>query len=75
MSTASVLAIFNPSKETELHTDACRVGYGAILTQRQEDGRFHPTYYFSKATSPEDTDCSALSQTFDKKNMCPIIAR
>lgn len=105
--TPPVLAIFDRSKETELHTDASAVGYGAVLLQRQGDGKMHPVYYYSKATSPEEsrchsyeletlaivyalqkfdnylrpieftiiTDCSALSPTFDKKNLCPKIAR
>lgn len=87
--------------------DASAVGFGAVLLQRQEDGKIHPVYYYSKATSADEarchsyeletmaivyalrkfrnylcsvpfkiiTDCSALSLTFDKKNMCPKIAR
>lgn len=105
--TPPVLAIFDRSKETELHTDASAVGFGAVLMQRQSDGKMHPIYYYSKATSASEarchsyeletlaivyavrkfrnylygtpfkimTDCSALSLTFDKKNMCPKIAR
>lgn len=102
-----VLAIFDRLRETELQTDASAVGFGAVLLQRQDDGKMHPVYYYSKATSPEEarchsyeletlaivyalrrlrsylygvsfkiiTDCSALSLTFDKKNISPKIAR
>lgn len=105
--TPPVLAIFDRSRETELHTDASAVGFGAVLMQRQGDGKMHPVYYYSKATSANEarchsyeletlaivyalrkfrtylygvtfkiiTDCSALALTFDKKNMCPKIAR
>lgn len=107
LTTAPVLAVFDRSRETELHTDASAVGFGAVLLQRQADGKMHPVYYYSKATSAAEarchsyeletmaivyalrkfrsylygvsfkiiTDCSALSLTFDKKNMCPKIAR
>lgn len=105
--TPPVLAVFDRLKETELHTDASAVGFGAVLLQRQSDGKMHPIYYFSKATSASEarchsyeletlaivyavrkfrsylygvsfkivTDCSALALTFDKKNLCPKIAR
>ena len=32
---ASTLAIHDPEKETELHTDACKLVFGAVLLQRQ----------------------------------------
>lgn len=49
-----VLALYNPQRETELHCDASAVGFGGILLQRQDDGKFHPTAYFSKrATEAE----------------------
>ncbi|GFX16283.1 retrovirus-related Pol polyprotein from transposon 17.6 [Trichonephila clavipes] len=35
-------------EKTELHTDACKQGYGAILLQEAEDGKLHPVYYMSK---------------------------
>ncbi|GFY07870.1 hypothetical protein TNCV_4288061 [Trichonephila clavipes] len=37
-------------EKTELHTDACKQGYGAILLQEAEDGKLHPVYYMSKKT-------------------------
>lgn len=47
-----VLAIYSPGLETELHCDASASGFGAILMQKQVDGRFRPVSYFSKRTTP-----------------------
>ncbi|GFT78487.1 pro-Pol polyprotein [Trichonephila clavipes] len=38
-------------EKKELHTDACKQGYGAILLQEAEDGKLHPVYYMSKKTN------------------------
>ncbi|GFX87280.1 retrovirus-related Pol polyprotein from transposon 17.6 [Trichonephila clavipes] len=38
------------ARKTELHTDAYKQGYGAILLQEAEDGKLHPVYYTSKKT-------------------------
>ncbi|XP_039312411.1 uncharacterized protein LOC120359338 [Solenopsis invicta] len=70
-----VLEIFNPKLKTELHTDACRDGFGAILLQRNpNDNKLHPVYYFSRKTSVAE-HCAALRQTMDKIKLCPKIAR
>ncbi|XP_037932693.1 uncharacterized protein LOC119667472 [Teleopsis dalmanni] len=65
--TPPVLAIFNHTKETELHTDASKLGFGAVLLQRQNFIRGIPFKIV--------TDCSELSPTFEKKNISPKIAR
>lgn len=48
---APVLCVFDPKRETELHTDASSRGFGAVLLQKQVDSKFHPVAYFSKVTS------------------------
>lgn len=55
LSNEPVLAIFNPQCETELHTDASALGYGAVLLQRSSsDGQLHPVHYMSKKTTPQE---------------------
>lgn len=51
-----ILNLYRVGAETELHTDASKHGYGAILLQKNgEDQRFHPVYYASgKITLAEE---------------------
>lgn len=50
-----ILSIFDPTAETELHTDASKVGVGGILMQRcPGDEHFRPVAYYSRQTSPEE---------------------
>ncbi|XP_011699701.1 PREDICTED: uncharacterized protein K02A2.6-like, partial [Wasmannia auropunctata] len=50
LTSSPVLHIYNPLAETELHTDASRQGFGAILLQKQKTDWWAPIAYFSKAT-------------------------
>lgn len=47
-----ILALYNPSLKTQLHTDASKWGVGGILLQEQESGDLKPIAYFSRQTSP-----------------------
>ncbi|GFW01347.1 retrovirus-related Pol polyprotein from transposon 17.6 [Trichonephila clavipes] len=51
MTEGPILHLYKYGRKTELHTDACKQGYGAILLQEAEDGKFHPVYYMSKKTN------------------------
>ncbi|GFS35471.1 transposon Tf2-6 polyprotein, partial [Trichonephila inaurata madagascariensis] len=57
-----LLHIYKYGSRTELHTDACKKGYGAILLQEAEDGKLHPVYYMLKKTNTakEKYDSSEL---------------
>ncbi|GFV08043.1 retrovirus-related Pol polyprotein from transposon 17.6 [Trichonephila clavipes] len=51
MSEGPILHLYKYGRKPELHTDACKQGYGAILLQEAEDGKLHPVYYMSKKTN------------------------
>ncbi|GIY59828.1 retrovirus-related Pol polyprotein from transposon 297 [Caerostris darwini] len=54
-----VVTIFIQGRTTELHTDASKYGYGAVLLQEAEDGKLHPIHYMSKKTSLADEKYSS----------------
>ncbi|GBM60122.1 Transposon Ty3-I Gag-Pol polyprotein [Araneus ventricosus] len=62
MSEGPVLRIYKYGRRTELHADASKQGYGAVLLQEAEDEKLHPIYYMSRKTSPaeEKYDCYEL---------------
>jgi hypothetical protein len=43
-----VLCVYNPKTRTELHTDASSIGLGAVLMQKQSDGKLKPISYYSR---------------------------
>jgi len=49
-----VLRLYDPSAETELHTDACAQGLGAILLQKQSDKSWSPIAYYSHPNSDSE---------------------
>lgn len=65
-----ILAIYNPSRETELHTDASSHGFGAVLMQRQADSRFHPTAFYSRPT----TDAESRYHSFELETLAIVYA-
>ena len=44
-----VLAYPDPNREYLLEMDALRLGLGAVLSQRQSDGKYHPVAFGSRA--------------------------
>lgn len=65
LSNKPVLRLYCLTAETELHTDASALGFGAILVQRDSEDRicstqrrsnmFHPVYYASGKTTPAES--------------------
>lgn len=56
--TRQVLAIYDHSAETELHTDASKLGIGGILLQRPQGSTdsLKPVAYYSRQTTPEENN-------------------
>ena len=46
---APVLAYPDPNKEYLLKMDALRLGLGAVLSQKQSNGKYHPVAFGSRA--------------------------
>lgn len=60
LTSAPVLSIYNPKRDTELHTDASSQGFGAVLLQKQEDGKWHPVSYFSRRTTTAESQYNSF---------------
>lgn len=54
-----VLKLYKLSASTELHTDASKHGYGAILLQRDDNDVLRPVYYVSGRTTPAEEKYSS----------------
>lgn len=63
-----VFALCNPKSATELYCDASSIGFGAVLLQKKEDGRFYPAFYFSKKT----TEAESKYYSFELKTLAII---
>ncbi|GFX34463.1 hypothetical protein TNCV_3657011 [Trichonephila clavipes] len=72
MSEGPILHIYKYGRKTELHTDAYKQGYDAILLQEADDGKLHPVYYMSKKTN---TAKENISEDYAKKDLITRIAR
>lgn len=55
LTTRPVLALYDPQAELEIHTDASKVGIGAILMQRVNLDKLHPIVYYSRQTSSDES--------------------
>lgn len=53
------LALYDPTAETELHTDACKIGVAGILMQRDKRAVLRPVAYFSRQTSVDEQHMTA----------------
>lgn len=54
--TAPVLSYphFGPDQESIFETDASRIGLGAVLSQKRDDGHIHPVAYVSRSLNPHE---------------------
>jgi hypothetical protein len=51
---APVLSHHDPDKPSQLETDASGYAYGAVLSQKGNDGRYHPNAFMSKSMTPAE---------------------
>ncbi|GFW03737.1 retrovirus-related Pol polyprotein from transposon 17.6 [Trichonephila clavipes] len=72
MSEGPILHLYKYGRKTELNTDACKQGYGAIWLQEAEDGKLHPVYYMSKKTNTAEEN---ISEDYAKNELNTRIAR
>lgn len=49
-----MLALYDPKRETQVHTDASKHGIGGILLQKDDAGLFRPVSYYSRKTTPDE---------------------
>ena len=59
-----MLAFADYTKDFLLETDASREGLGAVLSQKQEDGQFHPVAYGSRALTTHDKNYHSTKLEF-----------
>lgn len=54
LTSSPVLRLYDPAAETQLHTDACQAGFGAIL-QKQQNNSWALVAYFSQGTNSAES--------------------
>ena len=59
-----VLAFADYTKDFLLETDTSREGLGAVLSQKQEDGWFHPVAYSSQVLTMHEKNCHSTKLEF-----------
>ena len=62
MTSAPILALYDPNKDTKVNADALSNGIGCIVMQKQEDGIWKPTSYVSRALSPVECRYSQVER-------------
>ena len=59
-----VLAFADYTKDFLLETDASKEGLGAVLSQKQEDGQFHPVAYGSRVLTTHEKNYHSTKLEF-----------
>ena len=54
LSSQPVLTMYNPEADTIVAADASSIGLGAVLTQKQQNGKWLPITYASRALTPTE---------------------
>lgn len=53
------VCLYDASKDHEVHTDASSVGLAGVLMQKENDGKVHPVFYYSRHCSPAESRYSS----------------
>ena len=61
---APVLAYPDPNKEYLLETDASKLGIGAVLSQKQANGRYYPVAFGSRALHGAEVNYQSIKLKF-----------
>ena len=64
VTSAPVLAYPDPNKEYLLESDALKLGLGAVLSQKQFDGRYHPVAFGSRALHGVEVNYHSMKLEF-----------
>lgn len=48
------LALYDKNLDTQLHTDACKIGVAGILLQKDTNGLWRPVAYYSRQTTADE---------------------
>ena len=59
-----ILAFADYTKPFLLETDASKDGLGAVLSQKQADGQYHPIAYGSRALTPHEKNYHSTKLKF-----------
>ena len=62
--TAPILSFPDFSKPFLLETDASGIGLGAVLSQKKEDGRYHPIAYASRSMNDTEENYHSNKKEF-----------
>ena len=62
--TAPVLVFLDFDRLFLLETDTCKEGLGVVLSQKQEDGRYHPVDFGSHSLTPAEKNYHSLKLEF-----------
>ena len=63
LTTAPILALYDPYRETKVNADASSYGIGGVVMQQQDNGDWKPISYVSRALSPAECRYSRDKKT------------
>ena len=62
LTTAPILALHDPERETKANADASSYGIGGVVMQQQDNGNWKPISYVSRALSPVECRYSQVEK-------------